>query len=59
MKNMNIVDNSLALTIRKEHRLMALHQVAHESVRVSKKVIFAIFALNLLNLFIQFKENYV
>ncbi len=52
MKNMNIVDNSLALTIRKEHRLMALHQVAHESVRVSKKVIFAIFALNLLNLFI-------
>ena len=52
MKNMNMVDNSLALTIRKEHRLMVVNQLARESVRVSKKVIFAIFALNLLNLFI-------
>lgn len=52
MKNMNMVDNSLALTVRKEHRLIALNQVAHTSVRVSRKVIFAIFALNLINLFV-------
>ena len=52
MKNMNIVDNSLALTIRKEHSLMVINQVAEISVRVSKKVIFAVLALNLLNLII-------
>ena len=52
MKNMNIVDNSLALTIRKEQSLMIINQVAHASVRVSKKVIFAVLALNFLNLII-------
>ncbi len=52
MKNMNIVDNSLALTIRKEHRLMVVNQVAHASARLSKKVIFAVFALNILNLIV-------
>lgn len=52
MKNMNIVDNSLALTIRKEHSLMVINQVAHASARLSKKVIFAVFALNILNLII-------
>ena len=52
MKNMNIVDNSLALTIRKEHRIMVVNQVAHTSARLSMKVIFAVFALNILNLVI-------
>ena len=50
MKNMNIVYNSLALTVRKEHRLMLANQVAQASARVSLKVVFAIFALNILNL---------
>lgn len=52
MKNMNIVDNSLALTVRKEHRLMVVNNVVHASARLSKKVIFAVFALNILNLVI-------
>lgn len=50
MKNMNIVDNSLALTIRKEHRLTVINNVVHASARVSMKVMFAVLALNLLNL---------
>lgn len=52
MKNMNIVDNSLALTIRKEHSLMVINQVAHTSARMSKKVVFAVLALNILNLIV-------
>lgn len=52
MKNMNIVDNSLALTIRKEHRLMVVNQVAHASARLSMKVVFAVLALNILNLIV-------
>ena len=42
--------NCLALTVRKEHRLMLANQVAQTSARVSLKVVFAIFALNILNL---------
>jgi len=52
MKNMNIVDNSLALTIRKEQSLMIINQVAHASARLSKKVVFAVLALNILNLIV-------
>lgn len=52
MKNMNIVDNSLALTIRKEHRLTVVNNVVHTSARVSMKVVFAVFALNILNLLV-------
>lgn len=52
MKKMNIVDDSLALTVRKEHRLMVVNQLAHASARVSMKVVFAVFALNVLNLIV-------
>lgn len=52
MKNMNIVDNNLALTIRKEHRLTVINNALHTSARVSKKVVFAVFALNILNIII-------
>lgn len=52
MKNMNIVDNSLALTIRKEHRLTVVNNALHASARVSRKVVFAVLALNILNLII-------
>ena len=48
MKNMNTVDNSLALTIRKEQSLIVVNKVA----KLSKKVIFAVFALNILNLIV-------
>lgn len=52
MKNMNIVDNSLALTIRKEHSLTVVNNAIQASARLSKKVIFAVFALNILNLIV-------
>ena len=44
--------NCLALTVRKEHRIMVVNQLAHASARVSMKVVFAVFALNVLNLII-------
>lgn len=52
MENMNIVDNNLALTVRKEHRLIVVNNVVHTSARLSKKIVFAVFALNILNLIV-------
>ena len=40
MKNMNTVDNNLALTVRKEHRLIVVNNVVHTSARLSKKIVF-------------------
>ena len=52
MKNMNVVNNNLALTIRKEHRLMVINKAVNYTVRISSKAILAATILSFLNFFI-------
>ncbi len=56
MKNINYETKenttTLALTVRKEHRLLVINNALQTSKRISIKVIFSAITLTLLNLFI-------
>lgn len=52
MKNMNIVEKNLALTVRKEHRLMVINKAVNTSIRISSKAVFAATILSFLNFFV-------
>lgn len=52
MDNLNRTSSCLALTIRKEHRLMVAHNVFNKSARISWKVLFSMIMLNFINFFI-------
>ena len=49
--------NCLALTIRKEYRLTVIKNVTTKSIHIASKVIFAVVALNVVNLFVQKKPK--
>lgn len=44
--------NCLALTIRKEHRLVVINKAIHKTITISWKAIFAAIALSLVNMFV-------
>lgn len=51
MRTQNNYTSCLALTVRKEHRLMVVNKVVFSSIRVSTKAIFAAIILSLVNMF--------
>lgn len=52
MKNISNSTNCLALTIRKEYRLTVMKKLTVRSIKITSKVLFAIVALNVVNLFV-------
>ena len=54
MENFNKTD-CLALTIRKEHRLVVINKAVRRTVIISVKTILAAICLTLLNVFISFE----
>lgn len=51
MENYNKTD-CLALTIRKEHRLIVINKTVRKTIIISVKAIFAAICLTLLNIFV-------
>lgn len=51
MENYNKTD-CLALTIRKEHRLIVINKTVRKTIIISAKAIFAAICLTLLNIFV-------
>ena len=52
MKTTSQKTNSLALTVRKEHRLTIQNKVVASTIRISSKAMFAAVVLTLLNMVI-------
>lgn len=50
MKNFNTNTTTKALTIRKENSLVIVNKMVLSTMRISKKSLFAAFALTLLNM---------
>lgn len=46
------VTTSLALTVRKEHRLIVVKRVAKSTARISFKILFYLVFLNVVNIFV-------
>lgn len=44
--------NCLALTVRKEYRLTIIKNVTTKSLQITSKILFAVVALNIMNLFV-------
>ena len=52
MNNLNRTTSCLALTVRKEHRLMVAHNIFNKSTRISFKVLLSVVVLNFIKFFI-------
>ncbi len=52
MNTMNNTSSCLALTVRKEHRLIAVSNVVRKTALISTKVVLALITLSFVNLFI-------
>ena len=46
------VPNNLALTVRKEHKLMVIKRATRTTIRVSLKTLFYLFLLTVANIFV-------